>query len=44
MAYYYRGKAYMQMGMKDEACGDYRKALELGYYVVDQFAVDLCGL
>jgi tetratricopeptide (TPR) repeat protein len=41
-AYYYRGKAYLQMGMGESACADFEKAVGLGYVMIDKFVLDSC--
>jgi tetratricopeptide (TPR) repeat protein len=41
-AYYYRGKAYLQLGMGESACADFERAAGLGYVMIDQFVLDSC--
>jgi tetratricopeptide (TPR) repeat protein len=38
----YLGQAKMQTGLKEEACSDFRKAVQLGYIAALQFQVDNC--
>jgi tetratricopeptide (TPR) repeat protein len=42
-AYFYRGEAKYELGNKEEACNDYKKALNLGYTTADINIKNLCG-
>jgi tetratricopeptide (TPR) repeat protein len=43
-AYYLRGKAYVQLGNRDAACKDLKKARSLGVLVVEQDFLEYCDL